>query len=181
MEYAAFCRGPTPSAGLPIEALLQLGQPIVVFQETLRFPGRDICVIRLDDRAGGRMLAQHVISAGAKRLVMLISRSHWPGIAERVAGVRQIVRGDDSGVTLRLIKSQSMQFDNVKSRLAEDIAQNGIPDAVMAGNDHMGVAALKLLTERGNQAFPRMSLSPASTLSRFWQYTDPTLTSIRSL
>lgn len=175
----AFLSGSDASRRASIDALLQLRQPLVVFQETLRFPGQDLCVIRLDDRAGGRMLAQEVIRAGARRLVMLVSRFHWPGIAERTAGVRQAVRAHGQGTALRILRSPTMQFDDVQATLARDLDLHGLPDAVLAGNDHMGIAAMKLLKGRG-VSIPGEVLVTGFNAFEFWPYTDPLLTSVRS-
>ena len=174
-----FLSGSDASRRASIEAMLQLGQPIVVYQETLCFPSSDFCVVRLDDRGGGRMLAQEVVRAGAKRLVMLVPRFHWPGIAERVTGVRQFVRENGSRVTLRVLKSQSLLFHDIRATLARDIEKNGTPDAVLVGNDHMGIAAIKLLKGRGFE-IPRDVLVTGFNAFEFSPYTDPVLTTVRS-
>lgn len=174
----SYLSGSDKSRGAAIEALLQLRQPVVVFQETLQFPGKDFCNIRLDDRAGGRMLAEEVVGAGAKRLVMLVPRLYWPGIAERVAGVRQVVQRA-SGVTLRLIKSPGIQFEPVQQTVARDIEEHGVPDAILAANDHMGIAVLKFLPTKGLMV-PRDVLVTGFNAFDFLQYSDPILTSVRS-
>ena len=162
-----------------IQALLHLRQPIVVFQETLRFPGHDFCSVRLDDRAGGRMLAEEVIGAGARRLVMLVPRLYWPGIAERVAGVREVVQAHRAEISLRLLKSPGTGFDTVRQAVARDIDDHGVPDAILAANDQMGIAVLKLLPGKG-LIVPRDVLVTGFNAFDFLHYSDPVLTSIRS-
>ena len=173
-----YLSGNDASRQATIETLLNLRQPIVVFQETLRFPGRDFCSVRLDDRAGGRMLADEVIGAGAKQLVMLVPRLYWPGIAERVAGVRERVQAHGS-VTLRLLKSPGTAFETVQQAVARDIDTHGVPDAILAANDQMGIAVLKLLPSKG-LIVPRDVLVTGFNAFEFLHYSDPVLTSIRS-
>ena len=176
----AFLSGSISSRRAIIETLLQLAQPIVMFQEQLSYPGRDLCIIRQDDRAGGRMVAEEVIRAGAKQIVMLAPRYEWPGIAERIAGVRQFVQQKSRGrVLLRVIKTDGMQFGEVQAALAQSIAEHGMPDAVLGGNDHMGIAALKYLTAQGLEV-PRDVLVTGFNGAEFCQFTDPVLTSVRS-
>src|SRR6266508_3740826 len=71
-----------------VETLLGLGQPIVLFQETLRFADVDLCSIRQDDRGGSRMLGEAALETGARRLLMLVPQLFWPAIGERIKGVR---------------------------------------------------------------------------------------------
>jgi LacI family transcriptional regulator len=176
----SFLSGDVAERRTIIRTLLRFGQPLIVFQETADFAATDVCIIREDDRAGGRLLAQEVCRAGAKRLAMLAPLSEWPGIAERVAGVNQFVQEKRrAGISLRIIKTRSMEFAQVQAALAADIAANGMPDAVLGGNDHMGVAALKYLTGVGIEV-PRDILVTGFNGADFCQYTDPVLTSVHS-
>lgn len=174
----AFLSGSISSRRPIIKSLLQLAQPIVLFQEPLDYQNHDVCVIRQDDRTGGRMLAEEVIRAGAKRLVVLTPRDEWPGIAERIAGVRQFVQ-QQNRTSVRVIKTDSMQLAEVQAALARDIVANGMPDAVLGGNDHMGIAALKYLMAQGLE-IPRDVLVTGFNGAEFCQFTDPVLTSVRS-
>jgi DNA-binding LacI/PurR family transcriptional regulator len=162
-----------------LETVLGLGQPVVAFQDTLRFPRADYCLIRQDDRSGGRMLGEEVLSAGAKQLVLLIPRLPWPAIAERIRGVQDAIRHSSGNANLRVVKCQDSEFDQIQRALAEDIEENGLPDAVLAGNDQMGIATMKLMAARGLKA-PEHVLITGFNAFEFWQYTDPVLTTVRS-
>jgi LacI family transcriptional regulator len=162
-----------------LDKLLRLGQPIVAFQENLRLKDRDLCVIRQDDRSGGRALATHVLQRGAKRLLMLIPSLSWPAISERVAGVRQVVRSRARGCSMRVVRCREDHFDEIQAALAGDIAANGMPDAILAGNDQMGIAAMKLIEAR-KLAIPRDVLITGFNAFEFWQFTNPVLTTVRS-
>jgi LacI family transcriptional regulator len=162
-----------------INTLLALGQPVVVFQDTLRFAGADLCVIRQADREGGRLVAREVLRLGARRLAALTPETHWPAIAERTRGIRDVLREVGGGTELRVVKCGDGEFRDTQAALNRDITENGVPDAVIAGNDQMGIAAMKLIAERGLE-MPRDVAITGFNAFEFWQYTTPVLTTIRS-
>jgi LacI family transcriptional regulator, galactose operon repressor len=174
-----FLSGNDPIRQECLEILLNLKQPVVAFQETLRFPGRDLCIVRQDDREGGRMITNEALAAGAKRLVMLVPKLYWPAMGERIKGGRAAIRESRSKAALRLIRCEENAFQEIQSALARDIEENGLPDAVLAGNDQIGIAATKLMAGRGLKV-PRDVLVTGFNAFDFWQYSDPVLTTVRS-
>jgi LacI family transcriptional regulator len=171
--------GPDRSRREIIEALLALGQPLVVFQDRLRFPGADLCTIRQADREGGRLMAREALRLGARKLVMLMPEVHWPAIAERVRGVREAVRQGGAGASLQVISCGDGEFAATQAALAQDIALHGLPDAIVAGNDQMGIAAMKFMDARGLRV-PRDVAITGFNAFDFWRYTTPVLTTVRS-
>jgi DNA-binding LacI/PurR family transcriptional regulator len=162
-----------------IETLLGLGQPLVVFQETLKFPCADLCVIRQADREGGRLVAREVLKLGARRLVALVPEVQWPAIAERIKGLRDAIAGAGAAQQLRVVKCGDGELGDTQAALARDIALHGRPDAILAGNDQMGIAAMKLMAAEG-LAVPRDVAITGFNAFEFWQYTTPVLTTVRS-
>jgi LacI family transcriptional regulator len=161
-----------------VETLLGLAQPIVLFQETLKFPDVDLCSIRQDDRAGGRMLGQVVLEAGARRLAMLAPELFWPAIGERILGIREAIRHQEDA-ELRIVTCGDGEFRATQAALAQDLERHGLPDAILAGNDQMGISAMKLLAARGIKV-PDQVLITGFNAFEFWQYTDPVLTTVHS-
>jgi len=171
--------GPDATRRAIVETLARLGQPLVLFQETLRFPGADLCVIRQADREGGRLVAREVLRLGARRLVVLAPATDWPAIDERTAGVREAA-GEVAGATeLRVVRCGDAELRDTQAALARDIDAHGPPDAILAGNDQMGIAAMKLMASRGC-AMPRDVAITGFNAFEFWQYTEPVLTTVRS-
>ena len=162
-----------------VETLLGLGQPIVLFQETLKFPAVDLCSIRQDDRGGGRMLGQVALDGGAKRLAMLVPELYWPAIGERIKGIREAIRQQKNGAELRIVTCGDGEFRGTQAALAQDLDTHGLPDAILAGNDQMGISAMKLLAARGIR-IPDQVILTGFNAFEFWQYTDPVLTTVRS-
>src|SRR4029079_2326036 len=133
-----------------VQTLLGLGQPVLVFQDTLRFPRADLGTIRQADREGGRLVASEALKLGARRLVMLVPAVHWPAIAERVKGVRAAV-AKATPAELRVLSCGDGELHDTQAALDRDITEHGLPDAIIGGNDQMGIAAMKLMAGRGLQ------------------------------
>ena len=171
--------GPDPVRRSIVDALLALEQPLVVFQDTLRFPSADLCTIRQADRDGGRLVGREVLKVGARRLAMLVPEVHWPAIAERVEGVREAIREGSAGAALRVVKCGDGEFRDTQAALDRDTTEQGLPDAIIAGNDQMGIAAMKLMASRGLKMPHDVAITGFNAFE-FWQYTSPVLTSVRS-
>src|SRR5262249_3436309 len=95
--------GPDRMRRAILETLLTLGQPLVVFQDALKFPGADLCAIRQADREGGGMVAAEALRCGARRIVMLVPAVHWPAIAERVRGASEAIAKSAPAARLRVV------------------------------------------------------------------------------
>jgi LacI family transcriptional regulator len=162
-----------------VEALLALGQPLIVFQDTLRFPRADLCTIRQADRTGGELVGNLVLGLGARQLAMLVPAVHWPAIAERVKGVRESIRKTAAAAELRVVDCGDGELRDTQAALDRDIGEHGLPDAIIAGNDQMGIAAMKLMAGR-NLTVPRDIAITGFNAFEFWQYTSPVLTTVRS-
>jgi LacI family transcriptional regulator len=162
-----------------IESLLQLGQPVVAFQETFAIGGSDLCVVLQNDREGGRMLAREVLARDPRKVVALAPGVTWPAISRRIAGVHDVLNGAASSVELRVVHCGNADFSDTQAALEKDIASHGDPDAIIAGNDQMGIAAMKLMSRHGRRVPADVAITGFNAFE-FWQYTEPVLTTIRS-
>jgi LacI family transcriptional regulator len=162
-----------------VETLLALRQPLLVFQDTLKFPDADLCTIRQADREGGRLVGAEVLKLGVRSVVALVPEAHWPAIAERVKGLRDAIRERGGEVVLRVVKCGDGELHDTRAALAGDIDAHGRPDAIVAGNDQMGIAAMKLMADQGVEV-PRDVAITGFNAFDFWQYTTPVLTTVRS-
>ena len=162
-----------------VKSLLLLGQPLLLFQETFKIAGADLCVLHQDDREGGRLVAAEVLRRGVKSVVALVPQTVWPAIGERLAGMRQVISAAPGKPQFRVVRCGNADMTDTKAALAADIAANGFPDAVLAGNDQMGIAAMKLVIEHGKRV-PRDVAITGFNAFDFWEYTDPVLTTVRS-
>jgi LacI family transcriptional regulator len=162
-----------------ISTLLAVGQPLVVLQESLRIPDADLCLIRQADRDGGGFVAQAVLRTGARQLIALVPACEWAAIEERVAGMKEAVDAEGNGAILRVVHCGRADFADTQAALERDIAEHGIPAGILAGNDQMGIAALKLVLQKGLRV-PQDIVISGFNAFEFWQYSTPQLTSVRS-
>lgn len=170
--------GPSRSRRRIIQRLRGLGQPVVLFQEVPAPRGTDICVLRQDDRRGGELLGRHLLSRGLRRFVMLSTRWEWPALRERERGVRAALAADGAAA-LDLVECEGESFEATTAGLAGYLDAHELPDAVITGNDQMGIAAVKLLRARGVRVPGRVAVTGFNAFD-FRQYSDPVLTTVRS-
>jgi LacI family transcriptional regulator len=162
-----------------MKTLVDLGHPLVLFQESARSASKDVCSIRQDDKDGGVQIATHLLERGVRSIVMLVPRLSWPALIAREQGIRQTIEKSGGTVTLAVVRSGDGGFSDTQQALTAAIASKKLPDAIVAGNDQMGIAAMKLVRERGVKV-PDDVLITGFNAFDFRQYTDPILTSVRS-
>jgi DNA-binding LacI/PurR family transcriptional regulator len=174
-----FLYGPTRRRRALLERLVGLGEPVLAFQETLDLRGADFCRVLQDDRAGGRYLGAHLLAQGARRLVMIVPETHWPAVRRRELGVRAALKAALTGASLRVVRCGDARFAHTQTALAAELTRHGMPDAVLAANDQMGIAALRLMQDL-DVAVPRDVLVTGFNGFELWQFTDPVLTTVFS-
>lgn len=160
-----------------LSALAKTGRPLLVVQDRAPPGLADAAAIRQDDETGGRLIAERVLARGARRLVLLVPSRQWPAMALRERGIAAAIAG--SAGKLAVITTASEGIEDTETALAAWIAEHGLPDAVLGGNDQMGIAALLWLQGRGLEV-PRDVLVTGFNGFEFRRYARPTLTSVRS-
>jgi LacI family transcriptional regulator, galactose operon repressor len=161
-----------------ISQLMTFGQPLVVLESRIasRKPG-DICSIRQDNFGGARDLTRHLVELGARRFVHLVPKLPWPAITERRRGVETALRSVRKA-SLTVVESGE-HFEEARNALDSYLADNSPPDAVIGGNDQMGIAAMRLLIDRGYRV-PDDVMVTGFNAFEFRLHTDPILTSVIS-
>ena len=162
-----------------LKRIAELGEPVVVFQEPLTRRPDDVCVIRQDDRGGARALARRVLGKGARQLLMLVPRLQWPAIEERERGIRDAIKASKVKAAFDTLACGEEHYPETQAALDRHVAKHGLPDAILAGNDQMGIAALKWLGSRGIRV-PQDVMITGFNAFEFWQYTTPLVTTARS-
>lgn len=176
----AFLSGSEEERRRCIAILRSLGQPIVLFQESRAPRDSEICLIRQDDRGGAAWLAKHVISCGARKLMMLVPENAWPAVEARRRGIEDVVSASGKSVTLKIVQCGDASFASVTDALGAITGKaNRVPDAVLAANDQMGIAAMKFFRALGIR-IPEDILITGFNGFEFRLHTDPILTSVMS-
>jgi LacI family transcriptional regulator len=162
-----------------IEHVTALGEPVVIFQEPKAAEFADMLLVRQDDRGGAGELARRVLATGARELLMLVPRLTWPAIEERVRGVRDAIRKWPQPVAFATLECGDEHYPETQAALDAYAKKHGLPQAILAGNDQMGIAALKWLRSRRIKVPKDIRLTGFNAFE-FWQYTTPLLTTARS-
>jgi LacI family transcriptional regulator len=160
-----------------ISDFASLGQPVVVMQEAVP-EGSGLYSVRQDDRVGGAELFTHLYACGARDVFFLAPGTPWPAIEERVEGARSAMLGS-KGSRLTVVECGDAEFDSTRGALADAIAKNGWPSAIMGGNDQIGIAALKWCKEQGRR-IPEDILISGFNAFEIWRYSSPSLTTVAS-
>lgn len=117
------------------------GVPLVLFDIHAE---RDFCTIALDGRAGGELVARHLIETGRRRIAFLGGPLHqvedrWLG-AQRVCAEREGVR-----LTYVDTADQTIADGKAAGAVIEAMPANERPDAVFAANDLLALGLLQAL------------------------------------
>ena len=164
---------------LAIDMVRNLGQPVILFQEVQTSKSPDLCVLRQDDRGGGEMLGKLLLSLGARRLLILESSWEWPALKERSKGVRAAIRRFGDGGEFKVLGCGMAGFSETVERFRRHLAKHDRPDAVLGGNDQMGIAAMKVLQDEGVNVPGEVMVTGFNAFD-FWAYSSPVLTTVRS-
>jgi len=151
-EVAGFCAmisGPLEERLAVIDRLAELDQPVVVFQQELASPGPNVCTVRQDDRAGGRLIGDHLQARRVTDLLLVVPRQRWPAVENRIAGVRDSVAAAGGTATVTVLEAASESFADVQAAVAAYLDDHPLPGAIVGANDPVATAAMLLLTDRG--------------------------------
>lgn len=158
--------------------LERLGQPVIVFQEALPSPSRNIAMVRQDDAEGGRLLGQHLARKKIRSVLFLKPLLEWCAVEQREHGLKMALSRSAHNIELdsQLVPSES--FEDVMSVVTQMLPIR-VPGAIVAATDSMAVAALKAAEAMGLQV-PKDLMIAGFNGFDVWRYTRPTLTTVIS-
>lgn len=123
------------------------GVPIV--QAVRRVPGLSADYVGIDDRAGAREAAQHLVDLGHRDIALLTGPAFSSASQERAAGFREVLAAvgalppDERVIECRLTVESGYR---ATTRLLED---DVLPQAILCGNDLIALGAIDALDDRG--------------------------------
>lgn len=123
-------------------------QPVLVLQDQVPDFLPDAMSVRQDDFGGGALLALHVLSRGARKLLFVKEAHSWPALEYRQEGIAEVVRKYGKGATLAIAACRSVQENHVVPVLDGHVADEGLPNAILCGNDHVAALVLKWLGDK---------------------------------
>ncbi len=162
-----------------LERLRQLQDPVVAFEEVEALRGPKTCIIRQDNFSGGQEIGRLLLGRGARRFLLLVPATTWPTASRRRAGLEAALDAHPAATTAEAVSCGTGTLKDTQRELGAWIAINGLPDAIVASNDQMGIAAMRWLQSRDVEV-PRQVMITGFNGFEFWEYSSPMLTTVRS-
>lgn len=121
------------------------GTPVVVVDNV--DPADVLPSVSLDHVAGGRLAARHLVGTGRRRLVFVSGPPRISQVADRLAGVREVVA--EASADLDVLVAAELDLDEGR-RVGAELAAlppAARPDGVLAANDLLAIGILQALLE----------------------------------
>jgi len=170
--------GPAELRRRHLAYLERLGQPVVVFQEALTSPSRNVAVIRQNDLEGGKLLGEHLMRKKLRSVLFLKPQLEWCAVEQREQGIRLALAEGRGRVELDSQAVPTESFDDVVEVVTR-LLPGRMPSAIVAATDSMAVAALKAVEAMGLKV-PKDLMIAGFNGFDVWRYTQPTLTTVVS-
>lgn len=127
-----------------IERVAQHYRPLVIWGS--HSEGQVQCTVGVDNFAGGRLAAQHLVDRGARKLAFF-GDPNGPEIAERQAGAQSI--SDAAGLTMRAFPTH-LASEEMPNQIAAHLNElGGSIEGIVCASDVIAMTTIRLLHERG--------------------------------
>ncbi len=137
---------PHSDNALIIDLLVQLGLPFARIGSVADGPG---FAITMDDRAAGKAATDHLLDLGHTRVGFITGSDEWAISGARLEGYRQALAERGLAVDEALIGRGDFSFASGTAAMEAFCSLEHRPTALVASNDQMGLAALRVATARG--------------------------------
>ncbi len=128
-----------------LDDILSTGRPVI---EVDRSTGYDIDGVVMANRAAGAAATESLVDAGYRRIAFVAGPQHIETASERAEGWRAVMRRRAPEAPLdELLHYSTFQVDGGREVMEQLLALPDVPDAVVAGNNLIGVGAIQVLTE----------------------------------
>ena len=159
-----------------IRRMHELGFRFVVFEQAPS--GLPVVSVTAENRVGARLLAEHLLERGHRRIAFVSTRTPWPMVEERLRGYRDALV--TAGVAAPELEVNEGVWDPADgARMAErllDLADP--PTAIMCGNDLLALGAMQAIRSRGLRIPDDMAVAGFNDFE-FARFVDPPLTTAR--
>jgi LacI family transcriptional regulator len=131
-----------------VQALLDRGRAVVAVDRPIR--GADVDSVVIDNVGAGRMATGVLWDAGFRDIACISGPAGIVTAVDRARGWRQVVDELSHGSPrVHRLRHADFQVGGGRARMTELLDLGNPPDAVVAGNNLVGVGALQVLYERG--------------------------------
>lgn len=164
-------------SGLLYREMRDRGVHVVAVDSHPAVPGLD--TVYVDNKAGGRLSARHLVDLGHEDIVFLRAVSDRPSIAERCAGFQEELASAGLSIpTSRLfVDSKTFTFDGAYERAKKLLAQRPTVTAIAAANDELAAGVIRAAHERGRRVPEDLSVIGFDDIIMS-NYLDPPLSSV---
>jgi len=130
-----------------LDDLLATGRPVVAVD---RGTGYDIDGVVMANRTAGQAATENLVQAGYQRIACVTGPQDIETSGERALGWRSVVEHHFPDLDAdELLRYSTFRVDGGREAMEELLALPEPPDAIVAGNNLLGVGAIQVLTERG--------------------------------
>lgn len=162
-----------------IDSLVHLDQPLVLIQEPIASPNRETCIVRQDDAAGGRLLADHLAARRVASVLVVVPSQIWPAIDQRISGLREGFQAAGGDVRIDVVQARTEEFDSARAAVTAYLDRHPLPDAIVGGNDRLAIAAMSILLDRGIAVPERVKITGFNGFEQR-RYARPLVTTVVS-
>ena len=137
----------TASEATNLDSILSTGRPVVAVDRATRY---DVDGVVIANRAAGIAATESLIEAGYRRIAYIGGPEDIDTAADRAAGWRAALAAAGTQTDIgALQRFATFRVDGARAAMEELLDLPEPPDAVVAGNNLIGVGAIQVLTERG--------------------------------
>lgn len=160
-------------------ALSQRGVPVVLLDQPQA--GTGLCTVTVDNVAGGRLAAGHLLALGHRRLVYLRGTRKVSTVNQRREGARQacLAAGLDPESTIQDVSIDTTPTGGgAEAAVTRLLSLDPVPTAVICFNDAAAVGVLRGLRQAGVEVPEQMSVIGYDDM-QFAAELSPPLTTVR--
>lgn len=144
-----------------LDELLAAGRPVVAVD---RGTGYDIDGVVMANRTAGQAATENLVQAGYRRIACITGPHDIETAYERAQGYRAVVARHFPDIDPdELLRYSSFRVDGGREVVEELLTLPEPPDAIVAGNNLLGVGAIQVLTEHGLTP-PRIGVAVVGSL-----------------
>lgn len=133
------------------------GKPIILIDHRNPLSAQPACQVLENNVSVGQLAAEELITSGCRRLAFASHSFDYQAIQDRHSGVRKAVERTKGAVTLELINTQGILYEDGRALGAKLNAmdRDHVPDGIVAGTDWLGAGIIVGLAGGGRYRVPQ--------------------------
>ncbi|MBN1669789.1 MAG: LacI family DNA-binding transcriptional regulator [Kiritimatiellae bacterium] len=146
VEGFIFLKGHEPAVDERVGRLVEEGYPVLAVDGYFDFPVDRVMGDRFE---AGRLVTEHLLACGARRIVMICSDPSNRSVEPRVAGYRQALEARGLAFDERLLVGDAHSYRQAADAMRRRLADGEAPDGVFGYNNETAIGAMCALSEAG--------------------------------